>query len=242
VNLTRWLAAVAAVLVAVAIGGLWYVFLRPAGPAPVNLSSPAPGSSSAAAAPTLGPAPSPGGTAAAGIEGTWAVQASGSSFVGYRVQETLAGIGGNTAVGRTTNVTGTLTITGTSVTQVEITADLTTLRSDDDRRDGQLRDRGLETRTYSTATFKLDQPIELGSVPVEGQVADVTATGELTLHGVTKTVQIPLQARLSGGVIEVIGSLQVQFADYGIVPPTSFIALSVEDHGTMELDLSFTRS
>ena len=30
--------------------------------------------------------------------------------------------------------------------------------------------------------------------------------------------------------------------DCGITPPTSFIALSVADHGTMELQLMFTRA
>ena len=66
------------------------------------------------------------------------------------------------------------------------------------------------------------------------------ATGDLTLHGVTKSVQVPLQARLSGSTIEVVGSVGIVFADYGITPPTSFIALSVDDHGTMELHLFLT--
>jgi polyisoprenoid-binding protein YceI len=241
-SLTRWLVVILLVLGAVAAAGLWYVFFRPAGAVPVALSSPSPGSSVAVAGPTLGPGSSKSGTPASGIEGTWAIQPSASSFVGYRVQETLAGIGGNTAVGRTSSVSGTLTISGTTVTKVDITADLATLRSDDDRRDGQLRQRGLETGRYPTATFSVSQPIELGSMPEDGQTIDVTATGELTLHGVTKSVQIPLQARLSGGIIEVAGSLALQFADYRITAPTSFIALSVQDHGTMELHLYFARS
>jgi polyisoprenoid-binding protein YceI len=233
---TRWLAAGLMVLGAVAAGGLWYVFFRPAGPAPVALSSAAPSA-------TIGPVSSAAsGSPAAGVDGTWSIDASAGSFVGYRVQETLAGIGGNIAVGRTTEVTGSLAISGTTVSSVEITAVLTGLTSDDDRRDGQLRQRGLETSQFPTATFKLTQPIDLGSIPAAGETIDVTATGELTLHGVTKTVELPLQARLTGGAIEVVGSIEIQFADYDIIAPTSFIALSVEDHGTMELDLTFTRS
>ncbi len=68
------------------------------------------------------------------------------------------------------------------------------------------------------------------------------ATGELTLHGQTGTVQIALAARLSGEVIAVTGSLPITFADYGITPPTSLMALSVQDHGTMELQLMFTHA
>jgi polyisoprenoid-binding protein YceI len=240
-NLTRWLGVAVLVAGVGAAVGLWYLFFRPSGPAPVALSSESPASGAVA---TLGPGTSagPDGTLSGGIDGTWSIDASQGSFVGYRVQEQLAGIGGNIAVGQTTAVTGTLAISGTQVTDVSITADLTQLKSDDQRRDGQLQQRGLETDTFPTATFKLSQPIDLGSVPADGQTISVTATGELTLHGVTKTVDIPLQARLNGNTIEIVGSLAITFADYSITPPTSFIALSVADHGTMELHLFFTRA
>ena len=66
--------------------------------------------------------------------------------------------------------------------------------------------------------------------------------GDLTLHGVTRSVTIPLDARLSGGVITVTGSLPIVFSDYAIEKPTPFIVLSVADGGTMELQLLFTKS
>jgi polyisoprenoid-binding protein YceI len=183
-----------------------------------------------------------------GIDGSWKVDTSiasstdsTKSFVGYRVQETLASIGGNIAVGRTPNVSGTMTIGGTQVTEATIEADLTALASDDPRRDGQLRQRGIQTDQFATATFTLTSPIDLGSVPADGQEVKVTANGQLTLHGVTKDVQIPLTAKLSGGVIAVTGSLPITFADYGVQAPTSFAVVSIEDHGTMELQLFFTK-
>lgn len=251
---------VAVVLLGAAAYGGWYLFLRPAGPPPVDLAALPPAATAeatqiaaatgatASAAAGRSAAPAAGTTTAAGgLDGTWRVDTSigsGStgSFVGYRVQETLAGIGANTAVGRTSSVTGSFTLQGTKIITATITADLTGLQSDDNRRDGQLSHRGLETSTFPTATFTLGQPADLGSIPAEGQIVSVTATGQLTLHGQTKTVEIPLQARLSGGVIAVTGTLPIAFADYGISPPTSFIALSVEDHGTMELQLMFTKS
>jgi polyisoprenoid-binding protein YceI len=76
-------------------------------------------------------------------------------------------------------------------------------------------------------------------VPADGQTITATATGELTLHGVTKTVQVPIEARLSGDVVTVVGSIGIAFADYSIEPPVSFAILSVEDHGTMEFQLHF---
>jgi polyisoprenoid-binding protein YceI len=188
-------------------------------------------------------------TTPASFDGTWKVDTSigsfsesTSSFVGYRVQEQLANIGANTAVGRTPDVSGIITLQGTTVTAVEVTANLATLKSNDDRRDGQLHRQALETDQFPAATFKLTQPIDLGTAPAEGQAVSVTATGDLTLHGKTKSVQIPLKAKRAGGVIAVTGSLEITFADFGIAKPTSFLVLSVQDHGTLELQLFFTRA
>ena len=235
--------AVAAVLIAGAAGiyGFATLFLHPA-PSAVSLD---PSASRPAA--SIGTLPSgAGSTLAAGLDGAWAVDTSLGSFadfsdswVGYRVDETLAGNRANTAVGRTPGVTGTLTMSGTQITAVEITADLTALKSDDNRRDGQLQRQALETAQFPQATFKLTSPIQLSAAPADGQTITATATGELTLHGVTKTVQVPIEARLSGDVVTVVGSIPIQFADFSIEPPVSFAILSVEDHGTMEFQLHF---
>ncbi len=240
------LAALALAIVAGGAFGIWYLFLRPAPPAAVALPSipvSSPGSSAAASAE---PAPS---TAAGGLEGTWQVDPTvgsfadfSGSFVGYRVQEELASIGAQEAVGRTPDVTGSLAISGTTIAAVDVTADLTTLRSDDDRRDGQLRRQGIETGTFPTSTFNLTTPIELGALPAEGETISVIGTGELTLHGQTRTVEVPIQARLSGGVISVTGSVPIAFADYGIERPTSMLVLSIADEGTMEFQLHFSRA
>ena len=123
-----------------------------------------------------------------------------------------------------------------------MTADLTTLQSDEANRDRQLQRQGIETATYPTATFTLTQPIELDAVPAEGEIVNVTATGDLTLHGVTKEVEIPLEARLDGGVITVgrLAADPVRRLQHR--PPQGMIVLSIEDHGMLELQLHFTRA
>ena len=254
------LALVAVALLLVAAAGVWYLFFRPAGPAPVSLGGTAATSTAAASvgAPTdvtgsgSPTAPSASSGTAAGssdVAGTWTVDPSvgsfsdfSGSFVGYRVREELASVGATEAVGRTPDVTGSLTIDGTTVTQASFQADLTTLQSDERNRDRQLSRQALETGTYPTASFTLTQPIDLGSVPPAGTAIDVTATGDLTLHGTTRSVQIPLQAKLDDGVMTVIGSLPITFADYGIEKPQAMIVLSVEDNGTMELQLQLRKS
>jgi polyisoprenoid-binding protein YceI len=164
-----------------------------------------------------------------------------ASFVGYRVNENLANVGSTTAVGRTPKVTGSLALAGNAVTAVAITADLTALQSDKPMRDGQLHRQALQTDQFPTAAFELTTPIQLASAPADGQTLSATAQGRLTLHGVTKDVSIPLQAKLAGNVVTVVGSLKIQFADYGINPPQSMMVLSVDTSGVMELQLLFTK-
>lgn len=241
---------VAVLALAIAAGGaygLWYLFLKPAGPAAVALPevSPAPTDLEATSSTANASAASTSGT----LDGTWTVDGSvgsfadfSGSFVGYRIQEELASIGGNEAVGRTPAVTGSLTIAGTEVTEVEVSADMSGLQSDDDRRDNQLRRQSIETDAFPTATFSLTSPIELGSIPAEGQVVEVEASGELTLHGMTRSVTLPLEARLSDSVITVAASIPIVLADYDIDRPSSFMVLSVADEATMELQLHFTRA
>jgi polyisoprenoid-binding protein YceI len=246
-SLARWrdVRLVAALVVAAGFGGgaygLWTIFLKPAGPAAVSASLLAGPSASAPGTSTSSPMAT--GTHSLVVNTSLGSFSDfSSSFVGYRVQEELASIGGNTAVGRTPDVSGTVTIEGMTVTAAEITADLSTLKSDDDRRDSQLHRQALETDRFPTATFSLTEPIELPAAAAQGEGVDVSATGDLTLRGVTKSVQIPLQARLETERVVLIGSLDITFADYGIEKPSSFMVLSVDDHGILELQLLLTEA
>lgn len=164
------------------------------------------------------------------------------SYAGYRIDEELASVGANTAVGRTDDVTGTLTIEGATITDVDIEVDLTTLESDQERRDGAIGDRGLEYERFPVARFKLTQPIDVGEEPEPGETIEEEATGDFTLHGVTKRVTIPIEGRWTGERIEVVSSFDVALADYDIEPPTiPGRVLSVDDTGTVELRLIFVK-
>lgn len=171
-------------------------------------------------------------------EGKWTVVAT-DSFVGYRVREKLAFLPAPAdAVGRTSTVEGTMTISGTTVEEGTITADLRDLESDESRRDQTIRTTGLESDTFPEAIFELNSPIELDTKPKPGSVVKTTVEGTLTIHGQTNDVEIPIEARLSTSGIEVAGSLEILFADYGISPPSVGPA-TVEDHGTMEFQVLF---
>ena len=175
----------------------------------------------------------------ASADGTWKVAPADNVFVGYRVQELFAGDTiKKDAAGRTPAVEGTITISGSTITAADITADVTKLKSDRAARDNQIRTRGLQTDTFPQAMFKLTKPVTLPSAPVKGQSVDFTATGELTLHGQTKTIEVPLKAQWDGGTVSVAGGAPVVFSDYGIDPPSNGIT-AVDDNGEFELQLTF---
>lgn len=211
---------------------------------PVGTTEPAPtATGTATAAPTASPTaeatstPPPSGGPS--LAGSWRISDQGQSFLGYRVREELARVGFQTAVGRTTAVTGSLFFDGQSITSVHVEGDLSQLVSDDVRRENHLRGQSLETELYPIATFDLTAPITVGANIAEGVPISVTAVGDLTIHGVTQRVAIPLEGQLSAGLVVVVGSLEIQFADYDIDTPDSGLVLSVEDHGIMELQLIF---
>ena len=138
-------------------------------------------------------------------------------------------------------MTGELTIAGTQVTGGSFTADLTTVQSDESRRDRQFQGQLMNTAEFPTATFTLTAPIELGGVPADGTPVAATATGDLTLRGTTRPVTLEVQAQKNGDTIQVVGSTDIVFADYGIPLPDA-PGITTQDHGLLEFDLHFTPS
>ena len=178
------------------------------------------------------------------VAGAWTVTTG--SQAGYRVREQLASVpAGSDAVGRTSDVSGSITIesdgTTTTLTGGTLTVDTTTA-SDERMRDNRLRTEGLETDAFPTATFAITGPVEIPAAAVSGTATDLTLTGDLTLHGVTRAVTIPAQARLVDGNIQVAGSITFPLADFEIVAPNvgGFI-ISIADEGALEFQVNFTK-
>jgi polyisoprenoid-binding protein YceI len=171
-----------------------------------------------------------------GLDGTW--KATAESEFGYRVQEVLAGID-TTATGRSNTIDGALTIAGTTVSTAEFSVDVASIVSDEDRRNKQFAGKIMETSQFPTATFKLTAPIELGAIPDVGTQATYKATGDLTLHGVTKNVTFDLTAQQTGAKIGVLGNIPIVFADYNIANPSIAGFVSTEDKGLLEFVLLF---
>jgi polyisoprenoid-binding protein YceI len=168
---------------------------------------------------------------AAATAGRWHPVPAEGSFVGYRVNEEYLGVGVRTAVGRTSAVTGSVTMTGDRVRAADLRVNMRTLRSDQARRDDTLRYRGIETDRYPTARFTLAGPVALSA---RGR----PATGTLTLHGQRAAIAATVRGqRLAGDRLELVGSAPIRFASFAIEPPSVAGLVSVRDHGTLEFRL-----
>ena len=178
-----------------------------------------------------------GGSSAEGVDGTWVI--GEGTEVGYRVDEVINGVD-ITANGRTTEVTGSITISGTSASAGEFVVDMASITSDESRRDGQFRGRIMATDQFPTATFTLTAPIDFGQVPDADTTITATATGDLTLRGTTRSVTFEVQATFRNDRIGILGQIPVVFADYGI-PNPSFATITTEDNGLLEFILVLDR-
>ena len=237
-NARGWIAIGGGVLVLVlaAFAVLYFVVLGGSSVAPLALSTAKPSQAAAAAASS---AP------LTDLAGNWSV-ASGS-VAGYRVREQLASLPAQSdAVGRTSQITGTVAVTGTSdaltVSTASVTVDVSTLSSDQSMRDQRIRSQGLESSRFPKATFELTEPLALPATASSGATITVNATGKLTIHGSTQTVTIPLQARISSSQIEVVGSITFPFEKFGMTPPSIGGFVSVQDSATMEFDIKLAHS
>jgi polyisoprenoid-binding protein YceI len=236
-----WLIAGLAALAALVLGGTWIYIHAIEGPAPAPLSLKSSPSSSVGptlAGPSSSASASAGTAATTGIAGTWRVAAG--SIVGYRVNEVLAGQN-NVAVGRTGSVSGDMTIRGTTVTTASFTVQMATIHSDQSTRDAQFNGRIMDTAAYPTGTLTLTSPIAIGARPANGVIKTYDATGNLTLHGHTRSVTFTLQAERTAAGINVSGSIPVLFANWSIANPSFGSFVTTQDHGQLEFLVKFAR-
>ncbi len=166
--------------------------------------------------------------------------ASSGNEARYRVREQLANVSfPSDAVGTTQGVSGAIVIgdDGRIVTaQSRIVVDLTTLKSDSERRDGYIQRRTLETAQYPTATLVPTAAHGLPSpLPGSGSFS-FELVGDLTVHGVTRstTWQVTAQAIESG--FAGTAKTRFTFAEFGLVQPRVMAVLSVEDDIRLEYD------
>ena len=173
------------------------------------------------------------------ISGDWKLIAE--SQVGYRIKERIA-LKTFETVGRSSEVTGSLKILDSQITQTTFEVDMKTFQSDSGGRDAQFNGRIMDTERYPTANFVLTEPITLVEKPLNGLTVNNTAIGNLTLRGTTKEVTILLSSTLQNSVITVIGQIQVQFDKWKIPNPSvPLVFIYTEPNCILEFSLKFEK-
>ena len=234
-----WIILGGVVVVVLAVGGPFVYIHFIEGPAPAKLGLPKDE--------TTGTSKSTAGTSAGAttaavtvkqLNGIWNV--GQGSIVGYRVDEVLIGQH-STAVGRTEDVWGSLTVGDESVTKGTFTAAMASVKSDQSMRNAQFDGRIMDVSSYPTAEFVLTKPISLGDVSGTSTVKHYDATGRLTMHGVTKTTSFPVSIELNGNSAYILADVPIVFANWDISNPSVGGFVTTQNSGTLEVLLHLVR-
>jgi polyisoprenoid-binding protein YceI len=197
-----------------------------------------------ALSPSEGTTPAGSGVTADTAAGRWATTAG--SEAGYRVREKLSRLPAQSdAVGRTTAVTGGMTVAASGdrlvARDLRVEVDVSKLRSDESRRDNRIRTAGLETDRFPTATFVSTGEVVVPADAASGKTFTADVTGDLTVHGVTRRVTIPVEGRLDAGSLQVVGSYKFPMSMFGIDPPNVGGVVTVDSDATLEFKIVMTK-
>ncbi|QXU53991.1 YceI family protein [Rhodococcus sp. LW-XY12] len=185
-----------------------------------------------------------GAEAATGeLDGEWTVVEGAEpnrTAAGYTVHEILRGAD-VTVVGSTDQVSGSATITDGTLEAAEVVVQVEGITTDGGQRDGQFRTRVMDTAAHPTATFALTEPVDLTSLPDDGSIGSVTATGTLTLRGAERPVTVDVDVLRTGERLVASGSIPTTWTDYGVEPPNlGFV--TVDGAGSVDFLVTFEQN
>jgi polyisoprenoid-binding protein YceI len=150
----------------------------------------------------------------------------GESSAKYVVEETLSGLPA-TAVGTTTDVTGEIYLTSDGLfdgLESKFLVDLSTLQTDESRRDNYVRSNVLQTSRYQYAEFVIESVDAFPAGYVEGDEASLTLTGTMTIKDVSLPITFTVLARQAAGTLTATADTQFNMTDFGIDPPQVALA------------------
>lgn len=176
------------------------------------------------------------------INGRWEVipgSGSNTSSVGYTFYEILPGEPRSTS-GSTRNVQGYAEISDTKLTSGEIIVDMTTLRTDVEKRDINVRRSLLHTDDYPESVFKVTQISDLSNIPADGKTGKARVSGDLTLHGASRKVSGDFDVLRTAGRLVIAGNIPINRLDFGVETP-ELIAAKVDEQGELNIRLAFEK-
>ena len=106
-------------------------------------------------------------------------------------------------------------------------------------RDTNARRTVFETGEYPEITFTAENVAAEGNSLADGEQKEVTLRGDLTMHGVTNEIRIPLSVSRDGDTLTATGEFSVLLSDYEMTQP-SFFGNTVNDEVALSFDLTLT--
>ena len=158
----------------------------------------------------------------------------------YTVREKLSILpASNDAVGATTVFSGEINLDGRPS---KILADLRALRSDQTRRDQFIQGQTLQTRTFPFAEFTVTDVRDFAERLARGETVAGKVTGTMKIRGVERPFIFDLkEARLSGGVLQLLATVDFTWADFNIPPPNIPGTVQVENAVHLEVVIEARR-
>jgi polyisoprenoid-binding protein YceI len=165
-----------------------------------------------------------------------------NSQASFRAREQLVGKSlPNDAIGTTRAVSGQVVLNAdgsVAAEQSKITVALSSLTSDESRRDQFIKQNTLQTSQYPDAVFTAKSVSGLpAGVPTSGTY-DVQLTGDLTIHGVTKPATWSGSVTFDGKTVTGSLTTPIQLTDFGMTSPTVPMVLSIEPSITLAIDFT----
>jgi polyisoprenoid-binding protein YceI len=169
---------------------------------------------------------------AAAAAGTWRVS---QGSVSVKCPMTIGG----SFDAKTTALSGTLTTSAEHPSSVEgtLAVDLRTIDTGISLRNDHLREKYLEVDKGPGYDKALLSDITLNGLNPESPEGKGTFSGSLTLHGVQKTVNGPVEVHKAGAGVRVKASFPVNLPDYNI-PEPRYLGVGVKN--TVQVDVTFT--
>lgn len=167
---------------------------------------------------------------------SFTVSHGGSNLIRFESNAPL-----ETVVGTTDQVRGLVVLDPANLSagvSAEVTVEAASIKTGNGTRDGHMRDNHLQTKQYPDIVFKL-KDFPLDGVLEFGQARTFEVAGDFSLHGVTRSITLPVEVTFYSGEtgqrLHVKGNFEVKLADYSI-PRPQFLVMRLDEVQRITVD------
>lgn len=101
----------------------------------------------------------------------------------------------------------------------------------------------MDNKTHDALKYGEHSKVLFSAKDIDAKIGkNQTIAGKMTIAGVEKTVNVPVNITENNGVLQITGSQKIILSEYGMEPPTAmFGSIVVGDDVTVNFDLNFTK-